>query len=460
VIRIYQRAIAVVGRFLPRLASALNVPERWHRRRLVQHRGHRRRIPASVIVPDKRPTGEDVAIAARLLAAHRAAAADAPGPAGERLDEWTINYEQQGQMATLLGRGDPAELAAYMCNAARHDATHGFLQGQYEYERLMRDAAYRRWVVLMTRDKLHALAEAVGAAPIENPEQWPPASRTPIDSALLVEAIERQLGLSIAPPDVDGGLLKLATARGLFSDRDLWGIYTASLLRDALADRQAACVCEIGGGAGRVAYWSYRMGLRAYTVIDLPHANAVQGYHLLKVLPADAVVLYGEQGWEDALDRVRVLPTHAAATAAGHGYDLVLNQDSFPEMHPSTVEDYLRWIGRVCPGGLMLSINHENKARYGRLLRPRERDLAHVCVPEVVERMGGFRRLQRAPYWLRRGYAAELYRVGGGLEDLHVGAVADDEAVGLRQGGAAADAYVAADQARLDAVLEVPDRGA
>ena len=309
-------------------------------------------------------------------------------------------------------------------------------------------------------DKLVSLAEAVGAIPLENPEAWSASSDLRRDPGELVECIERRLGLKLAPPDSDGGLFKLITPHGLFADRDLWGIFSAHLLQGALSNRVAPCVCEIGGGAGRVAYWSHRMGITAYTLIDLPHASAIQGYYLLKNLPPKRVVLYGEPGWESATDRVRILPVQVAATTDGHRYDLVFNQDSFPEMHPGTVDDYLAWARRVCGDGLLMSVNHESKAPYGRFLELRPK-LAHISVPEATERIGGFERLQRHPYWLRRGYVAELYRVrGDALEDLHLGAVADHEAVGLRQRRAAADAHVAADQARLDAVLEVADRGA
>src|ERR671925_1932227 len=46
------------------------------------------------------------------------------------------------------------------------------------------------------------------------------------------------------------------------------------------------------------------------------------------------------------------------------------------------------------------------------------------------------------------------------LENLHVGVVADHEAVRLRQRGAAADLHVLADQAGLDPILEMTDRRA
>src|ERR671914_3017601 len=46
------------------------------------------------------------------------------------------------------------------------------------------------------------------------------------------------------------------------------------------------------------------------------------------------------------------------------------------------------------------------------------------------------------------------------LQDLHVGVVAHHEAIRLRQRRPPPDAHVLADQARLDAELEVRDRGA
>jgi hypothetical protein len=100
---------------------------------------------------------------------------------------------------------------------------------------------------------------------------------------------------------------------------------------------------------------------------------------------------------------VRVLPTHAIDEVR-ETFDLVLNQDSFPEMHPTTVRDYLGWIGRVCSGRL-LSINHESRTTNGDVLR-------RGGVPMIIEEHGGFERLDRFPYWLRKGYVAELYRVG------------------------------------------------
>jgi putative sugar O-methyltransferase len=162
-------------------------------------------------------------------------------------------------------------------------------------------------------------------------------------------------------------------------------------------------VCEIGAGTGRVAYWALRNGVRAYTIFDLPHVNVVQGYYLSKGLGPDRVALFGEPAPADGASMGRVLPAHAIRDETVRQYDLVLNQDSFPEIHVGTVREYLAWVRKVCRGHF-LSVNHESKPRWAH-------GLQQLSVPEVIDEVGGFHRVDRFPYWLRRGYVAELYEV-------------------------------------------------
>jgi len=264
---------------------------------------------------------------------------------------------QQGRFASILQRGDAHELAVYLCNVSRHDAAAGITQGEHEFQRITSERAYRRFVALMVLDKLVSLAEAIGALDVENPEQGAWGQSVRCRPRELVERIFARLGIDVTPPDVDGGLLKIDTGRGLFGDRDANAIYTAYLLRQTLRGVKAPRVCEIGGGSGRVAYWSRQLGLSSYTILDLPHVNVVQGYYALKALPADEVVLYGEQPAGAAPGRLQILPAHAVTALQDPLFDLVLNQDSFPEMSAATVDDYLGWITRSCEGWLM-SINH------------------------------------------------------------------------------------------------------
>jgi hypothetical protein len=391
-----------IGR-IPGTRWLMTSDERRGRRRIIQHYPGRHRVSTkSVLVAEKAPTSEDVAIAGRLLRAFRAGYGSRSTAGRESPDLWTIINSQQGHFASILHEGNEEDLAAYLCNVARYDAAIGIIQGDREYERIKRDRPYRDYLSLMVKDKIVSLAEALGCLPVENPEGGPTGVSLHMDIDDLLARISRRLGVDIVPPDVDGGLLKLRTNAGFFCERDVNAIFTASLLNRILEKYEAAQICEIGGGSGRVAYWSWRLGLNSYTIVDLPHINVVQGYYLLKSLPADHVTLYGENPDQAGAGLV-IWPNHAINELQGPRYRLVLNQDSMPEMSLPVVEDYLRWIRLRCQD-LFVSINHESKASY-------DTDLRHVSVPEAVAAISGFELQDRYPYWLRSGYVVELYRM-------------------------------------------------
>jgi hypothetical protein len=354
-----------------------------------------------LVVPDLQPTERDRAIAERLLRAYSLAANVEAIDGHRRRDVWSKIREQQAGFVTLLERGEPATLAAYLCNMSRHDATRGTVQGDVEYARICTGSEYRDFIALMIKDKLVSLGEALGVVSCENPEQgvWGGSLHTDIDT--LVDAIEKRMGVVISPPAIDGGLLKIRSARALFHDRDLHGLFTAWSLRQMI-DCQSS-VCEIGGGSGRLAYWSVQLGVKSYTIVDLPLTNVIQAYYLLKALPAAEIRLFGEREAASGQTQVTILPDFCVKDIEPASFDIVVNQDSFPEIHRQTVLDYLVWI-KSASRNFFYSINHESKPRgHGADLQQN--------VPELVEELGGYRRISRTPYWLRRGYVAELYKV-------------------------------------------------
>ncbi|MBM3983445.1 MAG: putative sugar O-methyltransferase [Planctomycetes bacterium] len=357
----------------------------------------------STVVPDFAPDEHDVALAARLLAAYRRAVADEARLAhGERTDCWDWIRTLQGEFLGVLERDRPAELAEYLGAVARRDATVGIVQGHLRYDRICHEPGYRERLALQTKDKLVSLAEAVGAVPCENPEQgvWGRALFADVDE--LIAAIATAIGVPIEPPSVEGGLLALPTKSGLFCERDCHAIYTAWVVCRLLGTPAAGSVCEIGAGTGRVAHWSNLFGCAAYTILDLPHVNVVQGFYLLKSRPGRAVRLYGEPA-VGRHDVIRVLPYFAAEHEPPRTFDLVLNQDSFPEIGVDKVRRYLNWIRSAARH--FVSINHESKPpRHGG-------DGYQLSVPELVADVGGYRRVSRGLYWLRRGYVVELYEL-------------------------------------------------
>ncbi len=358
----------------------------------------------SLIVPDIDPTSRDIIIADRLLKAYqRSIEGERSHKAVQQVDLWSHIKKMQPTFLEVLQRGDPASLAAYLCNMCRHDATIGTVQGNLENQRIRRKSRYRDFVTLLIKDKLVSLAEAVGAIPCENPEQGRWGENLHLSTDFLVDQVERVVGMAILPPPIDGGLLKIYSSRGLFHERDLNAMYTAWILKDILPSISSASICEIGAGSGRVAYWSWRFGFRSYTIFDLPHINVIQGFYLLKSLPDIPITLFGEQDVDDTTQGITIKPYYIIHSDISKRFDLVLNQDSFPEINAETVRAYLERI-KLLSRQYLLSINHESRP-------PSVGDDLQLNVQEIIVSVGGYRRILRVPYWLRRGYVAELYTI-------------------------------------------------
>lgn len=165
---------------------------------LIHSRKWKRPAVVSIIVPDNRATADDVAIAARLLAAYHRSRRKEPGQAGDDSNLWSTIWRQQSEFRAILIQDDPVALAAYLCNFSRHDAGRGIVQGDREYDRIVRDRSYRAFLALMAKDKLVSLAEALAALPAENPEQGPVGLSLYSDPDALVSEISVVCGCLLA----------------------------------------------------------------------------------------------------------------------------------------------------------------------------------------------------------------------------------------------------------------------
>ncbi len=247
-------------------------------------------------------------------------------------------------------------------------------------------------------DKLVCLAEAVGALPVDNPEQgrgadWALNMTRPVDE--VVQRIQERTGISITPPLGIVPIHGLLTAAGPIHYRHINAVYTA--LRVAALTEDGDAVCEYGGGLGLVPIYLTRHGSRRYVLFDLPLVNVLSGYVLAIALGEDAVTFEGEDG-----DGPVFITAGWNCQQPPIGeFALSLNQDSFPEIDPAIVSDYMTAIHHTTVGHL-LSINHESSHHTAG-------NAQHVPVPTTLDNDSRFTRMYRMPYWLRRGYVEELY---------------------------------------------------
>ncbi len=349
------------------------------------------------------PAKDDVLIAKRILAAFQKASKDEGEHANlhkSDKDSWdNIGNQYHADFYRILFANDAYQVADRLRNMHSDKLTFGISGGSTEYNDLISSARLRSEKGVIVKDILVSFAETLGILPYETNVPYMAKKNIYADSDWLVDEIEKKIGISIIPPEIDGGLFKLRLKKGLFDMRDLWSLYAAWRISRIIKTKSR--VCEIGAGLGKSALYADRFGFRDYAIFDLPIINAVQAWYLIKALPKRAIVLYGEK--RDEKDSIKIMPYWKFMEGTDF-YELVLNEDSFPEIDREVVDKYLQKMKERAR--YFLSINQEFGA-------PAFAGASqnHQIVPHRVETSGGYKRIHRFPFWLRKGYVEELYEI-------------------------------------------------
>jgi hypothetical protein len=331
-----------------------------------------------------------VAVAERLLAAYLSALeAEGSSPMirdGE--DIWTsIMRHDLPELFSSIEKQDAASLADFLMHFGSERVWYGGITTCVDGYNKNLDPYH---IALTYLDKLLCLAEALGVVELEHPEAGPWGESLHSDIDELLHKIEDHLQISITPPQgaihTDG----LKTGRGLFHYRHLNSLYAATRIQRLNSD--LAPVCEIGGGLGITALYARRLGVRDYTMLDLPITCLLAGHYLLHSLRQDEVSLFGEPLLEDT---IKLLPYWEYPKIENDKFSLTINQDSLTEIADNLVMSFLCDIKRTSRD-YFLSINHEyHKGK---------------VVKDFVRRSGGFHEIHRSKYWIREGYVEELYK--------------------------------------------------
>lgn len=327
-------------------------------------------------------SASDIAICERIIAAWHVSAASDPGKRGGMWDQLTSGHTR---LKAALTQRDPHLLADLLANMFQEHLVHGLAMGKSTAVRA-RSVPDRH--AAMWCDRLLRLGEAVGVCPVRSPEQG--GTDAPLDQLEIVSEVEATLGFALAFPAI-GAPFGVALRGSAFPEQSFMHAYAAWRIRALGPFRRIA---EIGGGFGGLCAYLAN-GDQAYTIYDLPYTNLLQGYFLLKCgLP---VSLSGEPP-----ERIQVLPWWRINDRDVR-FDLVVNQDSIPEMSPATGRAYIDRIKQIAPA--FYSVNQEASA----MNRSTERQLR---VPELIREAGGYTRRSRNLFWLRDGYVEEVYLCG------------------------------------------------
>lgn len=237
-------------------------------------------------------------------------------------------------------------------------------------------------------DGLARFAAAIGVLRLDNPE-WNQQPIFSYEAESILRLIEQKLNCSLSFPNPYPYEYGLSTSKGIISYRVPQALYQAWKIKELVKDIKNPRVLEIGGGLGRTAYYASLLGIKDYTIIDIPLTAICSGYFLGRALGEENVVLHGEK-IGDSENKIKIL-TPSDFLNDVSSYDLIINVDSMTEMSVEMAHSYLKKIEQSTK--IFLSINHEiNEFTMSNLLTES---------PSVLA-------MTRYPYWMRHGYVEEL----------------------------------------------------
>ena len=323
---------------------------------------------------------DDRNLVQRIAKAYRASVVTEMGPPG--LFWFNEFVDMKRTIHDALMADNVADLQEMLRHPDKTDLLYGFdnLNLNFVLRRQPADAEAMRG---LNHRLLVNLCAALGSLPRFNPEQ--PRPDSPVSLEQIFEWLDSTCGFRLEFPILSANELGLSTSRGLVTERAVQAVYqnfrTSLFCRDIEAPR----ILEIGAGLGRTAYYSWRKGLRDYTIVDIPMTAVAQAYFLGRFLGEDCIKLYGETSGGS----IRILPPQAFFDSQDH-YDVAVNVDSMTEMAREVAQKYVTNIEDRA--GMLLSVNHESNP---------------FTVRDLLS--GPARRVtQRNLYWMREGYVEEI----------------------------------------------------
>ncbi|WP_218586105.1 MULTISPECIES: putative sugar O-methyltransferase [unclassified Pseudomonas] len=310
-----------------------------------------------------------------------------------------LRLEYYGELCKLVESENSELLANHYAKIFRTEAVNG-----YSYGTTFDSAAFR-WAYLPIGIELSVvtLAEHLGILRAKTHEQGQIAYwRLSFTEEQLMDKLESHFGFRIEAP-------RFGDPRGiLFGGRFLVRetcshLYTAQRIQEII-NRQGIDeplkIVEIGGGYGGTCYWLRKLlgdRIARYVIVDLPEVGLVQSYFLGSAA-SESLVLEGER-LEGVLSPIQLIP-YFDLEKIDFQPNVLINQDSMPEMPESEVDRYLAW-GVKSLNGLFISFNQEAYSPWA--------GTPQVHVPTAVAKYPHYRRVSRETSWDRRGYVEEAY---------------------------------------------------
>ena len=342
--------------------------------------------------PDK---FDDTHLYQRLIASYQKATSNKSDRGDGVWKDFSNIYHSK--LATYLKHGDSEKVGLILSQMFRDPVTSGLMLGEETYLATRKNP---HLTSLDWHDKALSLGQAAGIVAVQNPEQGEYGTILNLDSIDILRRTVERLELPPLPPQI-GAMFGVRFGNGVVPANYLLHLYTAHRVSTILSKKTDTCL-EIGGGVGLLAYVVSSIGFRQYYIVDLPLVNTLQAYLLLKSDLAKRVRLFGEDEINTE-SSIYIFPSSHVNVLPAKFFDLIISQDSLPEMNKETMIGYLQSIQKKGKG-YFLSINQEAQVSSGP-------NSTQGWVYDICRNEPDLRMVYRTLYWMRKGYVEELYKV-------------------------------------------------
>ena len=300
---------------------------------------------------------------------------------------WGVIQESKADIHNALVECDLIKLEKLLMNPAETDLYYGMDTLAKYNKPFLSTESFCNLLVNIISENLTFLSEVCGAKRFWNFESCP--NREPLEIEKVLAELDKICKIRLQFPNPFPREFGLVTSRGIMGHRVPTSIYHALKTRE-LISLTGAKIVEIGAGVGRTAYYSYEMGFKNYTIVDLPMSLVGQACFLAATLGDDAIWFDGEN-FSASQNKIRLYCPHTFFFLE-ENYDVALNIDSITEMPLEQGKEYFAYLADH--SSIFYAMNHE--------LNPhRTLDIAKLAkIPLLPIRFASV---------FRRGYVEELY---------------------------------------------------
>lgn len=325
----------------------------------------------------------------RIFAFHSLTSKSANYCAGGGKCQWDDILDNNSYIEALLDAQDKEKLKEVFMYPSKHTLFRGFDDNDRIDIECFWDNGQNLKFSRVILDALLRFACAINAKKLPNPEGF-------FEDKVLIEnvidRIEEKLNQELSFPETNG-VFGLPTKRGIVTFRAAQALYQSWRINELCKNIENPKILEIGAGLGRNAYFCKKMyNLENFTIVDLPLTNISQTLFLTYALGKENIVLYGED-FKNSENKTKILPFEIFLDENyQEKYDLIINIDSITEMKFGTAQQYWEKIENY--SSKFLSINH---------------DCNGFTMNTLHSQSNKIKNYYKYPYWLRRGYAEEIF---------------------------------------------------